>query len=67
MIQEGSKYIIFAILKKMENSNFSPKFYCWTPLRGYQVPRIVVQLLVQELDPEGCEMRRQHKLKRRVY
>ena len=36
-------------------------------LRGYQVPRIVVQLLVRELDPEGCEMRRQHKLKRRVY
>ena len=33
MIQEGSKYIIFPILKKMENSNFSPKFYCWTPLR----------------------------------
>ena len=36
-------------------------------LRGYQVPRIVVQLLVRELDPKGCEMRRQHKLKRRVY
>lgn len=36
-------------------------------LKGYQVPRIVVELLLRELDPEGCEMRKQHKLKRRVY
>ena len=36
-------------------------------LKGYQVPRIVVELLLRELDPEGCEMRRQHKLKTRVY
>jgi hypothetical protein len=36
-------------------------------LKGYQVPRIIVELLVRELDPEGCEMRKQHKLKRRVY
>ena len=36
-------------------------------LKGYQVPRIVVELLFRELDSEGCGMRKQHKLKRRVY
>ena len=35
--------------------------------RGIQVPRLVVQELIQYLDPEGCELRRAHRLRRRVY
>ena len=35
--------------------------------RGIQVPRLVVRELMQYLDPEGCELRRAHRLRRRVY
>lgn len=35
--------------------------------RGIQVPRFVVQELMQYLDPEGCELRRVNRLRRRVY
>lgn len=35
--------------------------------RGIQVPRFVVQELMQYLDPEGCELRWVHRLRRRVY
>ena len=36
-------------------------------LKGLRVPRIVVQEILNEIDPEGTEMRRAHRLKRRVY
>lgn len=36
-------------------------------LKGYQVPRQVVELLLRELDPEGSQLRKRHKLKRRQY
>jgi hypothetical protein len=36
-------------------------------LSGIRVPRRVVELLLRELDPEGVEERRRHKLKRRTY
>ena len=36
-------------------------------LKGYQVPRQVVELLLRELDPDGCQLRKRHKLKRRQY
>jgi len=36
-------------------------------LRGYQVPRLVVQLLLRELDPDDCQLRKRHKLRRRQY
>ena len=41
----------------------------WHTLRreGYAIPRRVVQTLLKEMDPEGCEMRRRHRLQRRVY
>ena len=35
--------------------------------RGIQVPCSVVRELIQYLDPEGCELRRAHRLRRRVY
>ena len=35
-------------------------------LKGIQVPRVVVQEL-REIDPEGTEQRRAHRLKRREY
>lgn len=43
--------------------------HIWHTLRrrGIQVPRIVVQELMQYLDPEGCELRRAHRLRRRVF
>ena len=43
--------------------------HIWDTLqrRGIQVPRFVVQELMQYLDPEGCELRRAHRLRRRVY
>ena len=34
---------------------------------GIKVPRIVVQEIVKELDPEGTELRKSHCLKRRQY
>ena len=34
---------------------------------GIQVPRIRVQQMLKEIDPEGSKLRRRHRLKRRVY
>ena len=41
----------------------------WHALRisGYQVPRRVVEQLMKELDPEGIEIRRSRRLRRRTY
>lgn len=36
-------------------------------LEGVRVPRIVVQEIIRELDPEGTELRKRHCLKRRQY
>lgn len=36
-------------------------------MEGLRVPRIVVQDLLKELDPEGTKLRKGHQLKRRVY
>lgn len=36
-------------------------------LRGTRIPRIVVQELLRELDPEGTELRKAHRLRRRRY
>ena len=36
-------------------------------LQGISVPRSVVEILLKELDPEGTEERRAHRLRRRVY
>ena len=41
----------------------------WNTLRreGYAIPRHLVQRLLKEMDPDGCEMRRRHRLQRRAY
>ena len=36
-------------------------------LRGIRIPRIVVQELLREMDPEGTELRKGHRLRRRIY
>ena len=36
-------------------------------LQGTQVPRRVVEELVQELDPDGCEQRQEKRLRRRKH
>ena len=36
-------------------------------LKGLQVPRRVVEIILCELDPDGCRSRKGHKLKRRGY
>ena len=36
-------------------------------MEGLRVPRIVVQDLVKEIDPEGTELRKAHRLRRREY
>ena len=36
-------------------------------LEGVQVPRDVVERVVRELDPEGCEQRKAKQLKRRKF
>ncbi|XP_078372629.1 uncharacterized protein LOC144656265 [Oculina patagonica] len=36
-------------------------------LKGKRVPRIVVQELLKEIDPEGSELRKAHRLKKRKY
>ena len=36
-------------------------------INGLNVPRIIIQDLLKEIDPEGTELRRKHRLKRRVY
>ena len=36
-------------------------------LRGTRIPRIVVQEILRELDPEGTELRKAHRLTRRKY
>jgi len=36
-------------------------------LKGHQVPRQVVETLLREMDPVGCQQRKEHKLKRREY
>ena len=42
----------------------------WNSLRighGLTVPRDLVQILVKEIDPDGCELRKRRKLRRRHY
>ena len=41
----------------------------WHALRisGHQVPRNIVEQLMRELDPEGCQIRRARRLRRRTY
>jgi len=41
----------------------------WHTLRreGYAIPRHSVETLLREMDPDGCEMRRRHRLQRRTY
>ena len=41
----------------------------WHALRseGYMIPREKVASILRELDPDGCEERRAHRLKRRAY
>lgn len=41
----------------------------WHALRigGHQVPRSVVEQLMRELDPEGIQIRRSRRLRRRIY
>ena len=41
--------------------------YGMLQLRGIRVPRVVVQELLREIDPEGTELRRAHRLRRRRY
>lgn len=36
-------------------------------MEGLRVPRIVVQDILKEIDPEGTELRKAHRLKRREY
>ena len=36
-------------------------------MNGMRVPRLVVELLLREIDPEGVSERRKHRLKRRIY
>ena len=36
-------------------------------LKGLRVPRVVVQEILREIDPEATELRRAHRLKRREY
>ena len=36
-------------------------------VKGIRVPRIVVQEMLREIDPEGTELRKRHRLKRRKY
>ena len=36
-------------------------------MEGLRIPRVIVQDLLKEMDPEGTELRRKHRLKRREY
>ena len=36
-------------------------------MNGMRVPRLVVEMLLRELDPEGVSERRRHRLRRRIY
>ena len=36
-------------------------------MEGLHIPRVIVQDLLKEMDPEGTELRRKHRLKRREY
>jgi hypothetical protein len=42
-------------------------FWHTLKLRGIIVPRLVVQQLMQEIDPEGVQARKAHRLCRRQY
>ena len=41
----------------------------WHSLKmtGFHVPRYTIQTLLRDMDPEGTESRRRHRLRRRVY
>ena len=36
-------------------------------MEGLNVPQIIVQDILKEVDPEGCKLRKTHRLKRRTY
>ena len=36
-------------------------------MTGFHVPRYTIQTLLRDINPEGTEFRRRHRLRRRVY
>ena len=36
-------------------------------MEGLNVPGIIVQDILKQVDPEGCQLRKAHRLKRRTY
>ena len=58
---------IFSLTQAFGSSNGFR--YIWHILNreGIQIPRIRVQQMLKEIDTEGSELRRRHRLKRRVY
>ena len=72
--RRNSEYDINAIIEEVRGMLDGPDCisgyrHVWHSLhlKGHQVPRQVVELLLRELDPDGCRQRREHKLKRRQY
>ncbi len=72
--QDNSEDIL-EIVRKRTNKIINSPGSCggsrtvWHTLKmeGLQVPRIVVQQTLKELDPEGTERMKAHRLKRRQY
>ena len=59
-----------AIVSLLEGPNSTRGFRSiWHTLQmdGMRVPRLVVEMLLRELDPEGVSERRKHRLRRRIY
>ena len=70
----GQKVQVADVRKRIEEIVSGPgtaggyRSVCHTlQLEGLRVPRIIVQHLLQEIDPEGVSARKAHRLKRRVY
>ena len=36
-------------------------------MAGLRIPRVIVEDLLKEMDPQGTELRKKHRLKRRTY
>ena len=72
--KQPSEEVLKAVRKRIKDIIDGPGSMAgyWTvwhtlELEGFRVPKIVVQEIIRELDPEGTELRKSRCLKRRQY
>ena len=65
-IREARERIHILIEEPASSSGYRSVWHS-LKMTGFHVPRYTIQTLLRDMDPEGTESRRRHRLRRRVY